>query len=116
VLVLIQPALGTGTSLAGISSGRLGNLSGGTSGQGEIVYIDLGDRDGVESGDLFLIYRPLNLSGRFQNIDRATRELLAGERDVIGELVVLKVEERASTALITYASDGVAPGDLIERR
>ena len=39
-----------------------------------------------------------------------------GVRTAIGELVVLKVEERASTALVTYASDGLSLGDVVERR
>jgi hypothetical protein len=56
------------------------------------------------------------LGGRFSSIDPEAREALAGQREVIGELVVLKVEERAAAALITFSSDGVSRGDLIERR
>jgi hypothetical protein len=35
---------------------------------------------------------------------------------VIGELVVIKVRERAATALVTFTSDGVSLGDLVELR
>jgi hypothetical protein len=116
VLSMIHEEIGTAGSLAGIRSGRFGTLSGGLGGEGEIVYIDLGEGDGIATGDLFLIYRPLNLDNRFVNVDRETRERLADAREVIGELVVLKVGERAATALITYSADGVVPGDRIERR
>jgi hypothetical protein len=105
-----------GITETGVSGGRLGGVSLGVAAEGQIVYIDLGNRDGVQTGDLFLVYRPLgNDTPLFQLSDEA-RELLEGQREVIGELVVLKVEERAATALITFSSGGLSPGDPIELR
>jgi hypothetical protein len=116
VLLLMHPALGASTGLAGNGSSRLAALSSGMSAEGDIVYIDLGEQNGVRSGDLFLIYRPLNLNDRFSTLDRDAIRRLSNQMEVIGELVVIKVEERAATALITFASDGVSRGDLIELR
>jgi hypothetical protein len=93
-----------------------GNISLGFVGEGQIVYIDLGDRDGVRPGDMFLIYRPLNFDSRLYEVAGEAARLLAGEREVVGDLVVIKVRERAATALATFTSDGVSPGDLVELR
>ncbi len=111
-----SPMFGGVTEVAGIPSSHLGNLSLGFVGEGQIVYIDLGDRDGVRPGDTFLIYRPLNFDSRLYEVAGEAARLLASEREVVGELVVIKVRERAATALVTFTSDGVSPGDLVELR
>lgn len=111
-----SPMFGGVTEVAGIPSSHLGNISLGFVGEGQIVYIDLGDRDGVRSGDVFLIYRPLNFDSVLYELGGEAARLLAREREVIGELVVIKVRERAATALVTFTSDGVSLGDLVELR
>ena len=116
VLLLIHPSLGASAGLAGIESSRLASFTAGVSAEGAIVYIDLGERDGIQSGNLFLIYRPLDLDNRFSSVSREADRLLSGQRQVIGELVEIKVEEQAAAALVTFASDGVSWGDLIELR
>lgn len=110
-----RSAGGTGI-VPGMTSSHLGNLSKGIVGEGQIVYVDLGVRDGVQPGNLFLIYRPLDLSHQVGKISGDAKRLLADERIVLGELVVLKVEERAATALVTFSAGGVAVGDLVELR
>jgi hypothetical protein len=114
---IMDSGFGASTALAGAGSdpNGPGKYTSGASGEGEIVYIDLGARDGVEIGDVMLIYRPVNAS-QFGGISRDAAELLAAERVVFGELIVLKVEERAATALVTYSEDAVARGDLVEAR
>jgi hypothetical protein len=111
-----SPTMGGTGKTAGSRSSHLRELTGGVTSEGQIVYVDLGAGDGIEAGNIFLIYRPLDFSNRLFDIDGEARRLLADERIVIGELVVLKVEERAATALITFSSTGVVPGDLVELR
>ena len=107
---------GGANALSGVSSSHLAGLSLGMVGDSQIVYIDLGQQAGVQTGDIFLIYRPLDLDSRLYDVGDDVASMLASQRNVIGELVVLKTEERSATALVTFASDGVVAGDLIELR
>ncbi len=111
-----SPVFGGVTDVAGIPTSHLGNLSLGFVGEGQIVYIDLGDRDGVRPGDIFMIYKLLDFDSRLYEVAGEAARLLAREREVIGELIVIKVRERAATALVTFTADGVSPGDLVELR
>ncbi len=111
-----SPLFGRTTVVPGVSGGRLGGISSGVVAEGQVVYIDLGDRDGIQTGNLFLIYRPLNTDSPLHPLSREAARLLAGQREVIGELVVLKVEERSATALITFTSGAVFAGSSIELR
>jgi hypothetical protein len=96
-------------------SGRLGYLERGVAADGTIVFIDVGSNNGVKPGDLFIVYREAAVDTALYN--RATdTEKLEGYRKAIGELVILKTGERASTALVTYAADAIFEGDLVERR
>ena len=107
---------GETTLIPGVAGGRLGRTSRGLAAEGQIVYIDLGDRDGVQTGDLFLIYHPQDTMSPIHPISNEAARLLADQRAVVGELVVLKVEERSAAALITFTANGVFSGDLIELR
>jgi len=49
----------------------------------------------VKPGDLFIVYRG---------------------SVAIAEVAVLKVEEKSSTALVTYSTDALVLGDQVERR
>ena len=111
-----SPLFGGTTVVPGVSGGRLGGISGGVVAEGQVVYIDLGDRDGIETGNLFLIYRPLGTDSPLHPLSGEAARLLAGQREVIGELVVLKVEERSAAALITFTSGAVFAGSSIELR
>jgi hypothetical protein len=87
------------------SAGRgstLHTLDRGVAGEGGIVYLDIGKETGAKPGDLFIVFRdsPGNTSAR----------------TAIAEVVILKVEERASTALVTYSDDAISLGDVVERR
>jgi hypothetical protein len=64
-------------------------------GTGGVVYLNVGETAGVKPGDLFIVYRG---------------------SAAIAEVAVLKVEEKASTALVTYSTDAVVLGDRVERR
>jgi hypothetical protein len=70
-----------------------------TLGQGHIVSISLGERDGVIPGNIFTIFRYL-----YSGV----------QRKMLGELVVLTVQEKAATARIMTSFDYILRGDLIE--
>ncbi len=105
---------GTG-KMAGVPVGELSPLNSGIGSQGMIVYVDIGDREGVKAGDLFIVYRSLGLDRQLYDLP-AEAETLQGQRTAIGELVIVRPGERASTALVTYATDGLVAGDFVERR
>jgi hypothetical protein len=112
----------------------------------QLVFIDLGNRQGVRPGDQFLIYRKITSkegvarmpnddivqersegygSDRFKGGDFSTnathvsREKVVRSRPtlprkVMGELVVLKVENTAAVALVTRTTAEVNIGDFVE--
>jgi LysM repeat protein len=100
--------------LAGVGgTSELGTLSRGIAGEGHIVYLDLGKSSGAKPGDLFIVFRDMAVS----DTRVAVGDVKAEKRKIaIAEIVILRVEDRASTALVTYTDDGVALGDSVERR
>ena len=103
-----------GTSrLAGVGEGELGGLERGVSGESNVVYVDLGKSTGVKPGDLFIVYREVDASDGTLLADGKKSEK---RKTAIGEIVILRVEDRASTALVTYSTDGISLGDSVERR
>ena len=102
-------------SIPGVKGGHLEATSRGIGHEGSIVYLDIGEGQAARPGDLFIIYRTIQLDSRLYPLPAESRKL-ARAREAIGELVILKVGERASTALVTYASGEVSLGDAVERR
>jgi hypothetical protein len=94
------------TRLAGVGEGHgpLGDLERGIAGENRVVYIDVAKSSGVKPGDLFIVFRDIAAT------DGSLR------KTAIGEIVILRVEDRASTALVTYSTDGLSLGDYVERR
>jgi len=101
--------------IPGVHGGKLGSIERGVASEGAIVYIDLGQDKGVNAGDSFIVYRNLEMDGRLYDYPKEAKKLGMARR-AVGELVVLKVGERAATALVTYALDGLSQGDAVERR
>ncbi len=86
-------------------------------GDGHVVFVDLGHKENVQVGDYFRISRPFtkkNMS--LFNIDdyRKHRESFAEVRKVVGEAVVLRVDEKTSTCLVTYSAEDITLGDDVE--
>jgi hypothetical protein len=111
---------GSSFQLSGEAAGttgtdRLGLMTRGIAGAGTIVYIDIGQEKGVKAGDVFIVYRTIDLDERLSRLP-AEASKLKGIRTAIGELIVVKTGERASTAVVTYASDALALGDSVARR
>lgn len=106
---------GSSRALPGVRTGYLSPLEQGLAHEGTIVYIDVGQRETVKAGDLFIVYRQLQLNKDLYPLPKELRRL-QGARTAIGELIVVKAGERASAALVTYADDTISAGDAIERR
>lgn len=96
-------------------------------GEGRVVYVNVGNAQGVKVGDYFRVFR-------YQGNDRETeyqsphiayqvfgfgttpRPYIGAElpRDILGEGVVLRVSKNAATVLITLSKSQMYPGDYVE--
>ena len=77
-------------------------------GQFNVVALNRGAREGIESGHVFSIYRRGELIK-----DPVTKEMLRLPQERSGELMVFKVFEKVSYGLIMQSSDVVSIGDEI---
>ena len=79
------------------------------------MYIDVGQDQNVKPGDLFIVYRTLDLDHRlYPNPPEV--EKIEHVSSAVGEVMVLKTGERASAAVVTYVTDALYPGDAVELR
>jgi len=99
----------------GVGGGGLGLIDRGIAGAGSIVYINVGQDKSVKPGDIFIAYRSETFDRRLFSYSKDVNKL-KGQHFAIGELIVLKVGEKASSALVTYSSDALSLGDSVERR
>jgi hypothetical protein len=106
-----NPAMAT----PGIGGNGIGVIDRGVAAAGTIVYLDIGQDKSVNPGDIFIVYRDVTFDKTLYPYPKEI-EKLKGQRLAIGELIVVKVGERASTALVTYSSDALSLGDAVERR
>jgi hypothetical protein len=65
-----------------------------------IVFLDLGEADGLNPGDFLTVYRP---SYRAE-----------GVRTILGEASILTTRARTSVAIVTVMSDTIYVGDAVE--
>src|SRR5262245_10437285 len=72
-------------------------------GEGQLLTIDAGSESGVAPGNVFAVYR----------IDYPS---LPTPRNVVGEVTVVAVRAKTATAKVTYSSDAIMVGDLVELR
>jgi hypothetical protein len=68
--------------------------------QHSIVFLDLGERDGVAPGDFLTVYR--------------TRESAGALRTLLGEAAILMTRARSSVAKIMVSKDAMVVGDEVE--
>ncbi|MBI3449638.1 MAG: LysM peptidoglycan-binding domain-containing protein [Acidobacteria bacterium] len=98
-------------------------------GQGDIVNINLGSDNGVQSGDLFTVFREwggaVNFYAPEMYIDgqqaRAEKMKETGAQPqfsqiVLGQLVVLGIEDKTATAKVLVAVREMSVGDKVELR
>lgn len=69
-------------------------------GTDSVVFLDLGEADGLNPGDFLTVYRP---SSRAE-----------GVRTILGEAAILTTRPRTSVAVITLMSDTMGVGDAVE--
>jgi hypothetical protein len=69
-------------------------------GTDSVVFLDLGEADGLNPGDFLTVYRP---SVRAE-----------GVRSILGEASILTTRARTSVAIITVMSDTMGVGDAVE--
>jgi LysM repeat protein len=87
-------------------------------GNGNIVYIDTGQKKNVKVGDIFRIYRqftPKNISPFNRSTYNQNKKAFEEVRKIIGELVVLRIEPSTSTALVISSSEEIHPKDEVEQ-
>ena len=78
-------------------------------GDGQIVFIDLGEADDIKAGNRFEVFRDPKAEGPF-----APKEgKLQLSVEPIGELLVLTVEEETAAALVTHSLYEFTPGERI---
>lgn len=98
--------------------------------QRDVAFVDIGSKDGVAVGQYYRIYRPFSDTRDYFN--RYSQEYTVqamGERvgvrltpeqqkdlprDVLGEMLILHVEEKTATALVTLILRPVRAGDYVE--
>ena len=82
-----------------------------------MVYVDLGHKENIQAGDYFRISRSFskkNISIFNLNDYRRHEDSFAEVRKVIGEAVVLRVDEKTSACLVTYSTEEITLGDGVE--
>ena len=72
-------------------------------GQGQLVSINLGTANGIAPGSIMTVFKIM-----YPSVPTA--------RNVLGELAVVSVRERTSTAIVTYSGDAIMNGDRVELR
>jgi methionine aminopeptidase len=77
-----------------------------TLGQGDIVYVDVGQKQGIVPGDEFSIYR---ISGAGISPDSGRAIPLAPVKQ--GELVVIRTSAQAATGLLTVSNINLRVGE-----
>jgi hypothetical protein len=71
-------------------------------GAGTVVFLDLGEQEGLNAGDFFTVFRP---SSRAE-----------GVRTILGEAAVLTTRSRSAVAIVTSMTDNIAVGDWVEAK
>jgi hypothetical protein len=87
-----------------LESASLANLLG----QQNLVFVDVGRRQGIDPGDVFAIYRPNPPA-----VSQATGQEFQIPPDRLGEAVVIRVTDGTATALFTLSSKEIQQGDLV---
>ena len=78
-------------------------------GAGDVAFIDLGKRQGIEAGNMLYIVRDVEIDQKF--IDVPVGKL---PEELLGALVVVDVGQNTSTALIVKSIDTIYRGDRVE--
>jgi LysM repeat protein len=69
-----------------------------TQGEGDVVFLDRGEAEGVKPGDMFVVYR----------------DVPPGNIEVIAQLQVIRVGARTSAALVIHSMEEIEVNDLVQ--
>jgi len=99
-------------------------------GQRDVVYLDIGSKQGVALGQYYRVYRPFDRpndvfqKASMQYATNILTEQLSPHltpqqqkelpRDILGELVIIHVEGKSATGLITTIRRPIVVGDYVE--
>lgn len=78
--------------------------------QGDIVYIDLGEKDGLRRGDLLEVYMTSFLEGMYKTKEEEKLEIT---EEILGTIVIITVKKESSTALVFNSNKDIHIGDRI---
>jgi len=78
-------------------------------GEDDVVYLDLGRREGVVPGNIFIAYRPAKKVS-----DPLTGRTLLLPPEIVAKLVVITVQEDISTALVTKSRKELKRGERVK--
>src|SRR5262249_52805345 len=76
--------------VAGTHTSRFGSAERGIAPAGDIVYINIGQDRAVKPGDLFIVYRGVELYKRLYHYPHDADDILRDAKEAIGELVGVK--------------------------
>jgi hypothetical protein len=82
-------------------------------GEHHVVFLDKGERDGVEEGNVFTVLRAGDQYGRDPHQPTFDSDLPI---EAVGDLLVVDVKEKASAALVTRSLKELMIGDRVEMR
>ncbi len=82
-------------------------------GEHHIVFLDKGEKDGVEEGNVFNVLRS---GDQYGNDPRSPTWDPNLPQESVGDLIVVDVKERASSALVTKSLKELMIGDRVEMR
>ena len=82
-------------------------------GEHHVVFIDRGEKDGVEEGNVFTVVRSGDLYDRNPYVAPWDERL---PKEDVGHLLVIDVKEKASAALVTRSLEELVIGDRVEMR
>lgn len=99
---------------------------------GSIAFLNIGTKEGVAVGQYYRVFRnftgnerldlyrrvrnnlPEYASGVRLNVRLTPEQMRSMPRDVLGEVLILWVEGKAATALVTFSQKDIVVGDLVE--
>jgi hypothetical protein len=82
-------------------------------GENHVVFVDRGEKDGVEEGNVFVVLRSGDPYGQNPHRGHWDDSLPI---EAVGELMVIDVKDHASTALVTRSLKELMIGDRVEMR
>jgi hypothetical protein len=89
-----------------IIESRMGNI---TIGEGDVVYLDLGNTQGLKPGNMLYVVRDIPADKTF-----ATRDVGTLPQLILGALVVVETADNTSTALVIKSAETIYLGDKVK--